>query len=356
MLSRQNWPYPSLVAAVGLGLSVFCSARAEEGPKYADHSSKIPCYFAMLDDGDTPPPPPAEAGPRPPRGEGRPARDTDRKRNAIGSRDGGGPPRIGREGPRPDDPPEMRRPPLTHPLIRFIAPHNPELAGRLESLRRESPEQFERILAEALVRRLDEALDAEGVPPGEPLPPDALGGPRGRGKRPAPPEGGPDFGPPRGGFAPPPGGPETDPPPMDGPGAMRPPRGAGPDGPRMREGRPPHPFSRRTDSPELRAKREDAEQRHADATHRVEELVRAFRASGSNPSPDLAEELHAAVAEQFEARTALRLLEIEQHELELKFIQAAIDRMKSEVERRSSERDDILRRRMEALLSGGARD
>lgn len=90
-----------------------------------------------------------------------------------------------------------------------------------------------------------------------------------------------------------------------------------------------------------------------DATRRVEEIVRSLRDSDAAPTPDLVAELQAAVAEQFEARTALRMLEIEHHELELQLIQAAIQRMKTEVERRSGERDDIIRRRMEALLSGG---
>lgn len=377
---------------VGTVLSTASANVVDDGANLSDLSPVIPGALAMLDEDDGPPPPPppppaGEARPGrnagrpdgpPPRGEGRPGGRGERLRGPGGPPDGGPDDDMGpRRGPGPGGPPPGGpdgRPPLGHPLIRMIAPHNPQLAGRLERLRRESPEKFDRILAEALVRRLEETLDAEGVPPGEPLPPEALGGPgpRGRGPRHGRP-GGPGGGPPPVGPddmpPPPPGGPGGGPPDFDGPDGgppdmggpddMRPPRGdgpPGPGGPHMRNGGPGRPGGPPPLPPELRGKWQDAEQRHADATRRVDELVRGLRESGKAADDKGKAELQAAVVEQFEARTALRLLEIERHELDLKLIQQAIDRMKGEVERRGGERDDIVRRRMEALLSGVGHD
>ncbi|MBL8878205.1 MAG: hypothetical protein JNG88_03705 [Phycisphaerales bacterium] len=370
-LSRSVLKFAS-AGVFGAMLCLASPAIADDDPQLEDLAMVTPGALAMTDD-DAPPPgdaarprgprPPRDNAPGGPRGEGRPGPRA--ARGPGGPPDGGPEGELGprRPGPPGVDGPPPGRPPLGHPLIRMIALRDPELAGRLERLRRESPEKFERVLAEALVRRLEETLDAEGVPPGEPLPPEELDGPRGpRGHGPPgrhragpggrPPEdGGPDG-------LPPDGAPEIDgpdaPPPMGGADEMRPPHGEGPRG--AGRGGPPGaaggsrpPFGPPM-SPELRGKWQDAEQRHADTTRRVDDLVRSLRESKSAPDAKLRAELEAAIGEQFESRTALRMLDIERHEIELKLIQQVIERMKSEVERRSSERNEIIQRRMDALL------
>lgn len=359
------------VASAGVFGALCCSAGfalTDDEPRLEDLSPMIPGALAMIEDDGPPPDEARPRGPRPvrdepppgPRGEGRPGPRPGRVREP------GGPPEDGPEaggGPRRPGPPGLEngpppgRPPLGHPLIRMIALRNPELAGRLERLRRESPEKFERVLAEALVRRLEETLDAEGVPAGEPLPPEEFDGPRGHG-----PPGRRHAGPGGPGGRPPQGGPDG-PPEMDGPDG--PPPGDGPDGLRpepMRRGGPPmgaegpRPPGGPPMPPELRTKWRDAEERHADATRRVDELVRAVRESKADPDSKRRAELEAAIAEQFESRTALRLLDIERHEFELKMIQQVIEKMRLEVERRGGERDEIIRRRMESLLGGNPKE
>ncbi len=67
------------------------------------------------------------------------------------------------------------RPPLplgrpVDPLLRVVAERRPELAERLERLRRRSPERFQDVLVEALMSRLEDALNEAERNPGPPEP------------------------------------------------------------------------------------------------------------------------------------------------------------------------------------------
>lgn len=98
-------------------------------------------------------------------------------------------------GPRPPEPDGVAPPPTPRPsapridpLLRLIAERRPELAERLERLRRESPARFREVVLDALTARLEEALNEVESQPERPLglPGDGQGG-RGGGGRAGPP-------------------------------------------------------------------------------------------------------------------------------------------------------------------------
>ncbi|HPM23425.1 MAG TPA: hypothetical protein PLP66_05935, partial [Phycisphaerae bacterium] len=200
-----------------------------------------------------PPPRPDLDGPRAPR-PGQPGLDEPPPALPPGP--------AGRE-PRPPRPPG----PPFDPLLRLIGEQRPELAQRLERLRRESPDLFREVLLQALSARLEDALNAVGATPGVPGAESQPGGPP-RDRH------GADFGGPGG---PPPGG-------GRGPGEL---------------------------SPELRGRLHELEERHAQLEARSREVaarLAGVRAQGAaeDVQDALREELRNVVREQFDVRSELR--------------------------------------------------
>lgn len=229
-----------------------------------------------------PPPPPAGPPPQPPQG---PA--------------AGPPPFTG--GPRG---PVGLRPPPDEGLLPLIAERRPDLAERLEHLRRRAPERFRMALVEALLPQLDEVLrrlEEAGLPPGPP-------------RMVAPPE------------------------------PSRPPHGGPP--------RPPGPEPM---PPEMRARVRELEEQHARLEERVRELTARLRGpQGTDISSEeraaLREELAKVLNEQFDTRTELRKLELQRMEQELNRLREMLDKRRKDFEARERERSTIIERRTKQLL------
>jgi len=195
-------------------------------------------------------------------------------------------------------------------LLRLIGEQRPELAQRLERLRRESPDLFREVLLQALSARLEDALNAVGATPGVPGAESQPGGPP-RDRH------GADFGGPGG---PPPGG-------GRGPGEL---------------------------SPELRGRLHELEERHAQLEARSREVaarLAGVRAQGAaeDVQDALREELRNVVREQFDVRSELRQIELQRIESELQRLREALQRLQRELERRDREREAIIDRRVEQL-------
>ncbi len=226
-----------------------------------------------------PPPPPGEPGEP---GRGRPPRLF-------------GPP-PGHLFGRPPGPPRGFPPgPPLDPLIRMIAERRPELAERLERLRRRSPEQFRDVMLKALMFRLEDALNEAEEHPAEPS-------------------------------------------------EHRRPRR-----PRRPDERPERPGD------ELQARERELDERHEGLevrSHELAEQLRAARASEAEPAARqrLRAELKALVNEQFDVRTKLRRVELERIERELNKLRRILERLQGGLERRERERDLIIERRLDRLV------
>lgn len=220
------------------------------------------------------------------------------------------PPPPAAPAPRPQPPrppgPGMHPPALPpHPpgapadvLLRLIAERRPELAERLEHLRRRSPEHFRRVLVDALTRRLEEALnEAErNVPPG-------------------------------------------------------PPERFGPDDPL-----PPEPPGPRA---EHRARLRELEERQARLEGRSHEVAAQLRELREREAPPPeAERVHAEleriVHEQFEVRSELRRMELERLNHELRRLREMVERMERDLAQREVQRGVIVERRLRQLLGEDA--
>ena len=235
--------------------------------------------------GLNPPPPttavpPAQPAPPPPRTPGPPPEHPPRARPAV-------------PGPvdLPPPPPPAAQPPFA-PLLRIIAAERPDLARRLERLRQRSPEQFRRLMVEALVSRVEEALNDLEPPPGPAQQP-------------------PEPGPPLGG----------------------------------RQG-PPAEFRRHL--AELEDRQRELEMRSHELAGRLREIPP--QDADSEPAQALREELTRVVQEQFDVRTALRRAELERMGRELQHLRAALERLERELEHRSRERAAIIQQRIDQLL------
>ena len=191
-------------------------------------------------------------------------------------------------------------------IIPLLETDHPELAKRLEEIKEESPEQYERLIADALALRLQDALDREAAPH-----PDA-------------------------------------PPNPDAPGLRLPGRGIG----------------RRWDAPVLPEDQKLNETVRALQQHDVElerktqEITERYRQgvqNRENPLNDearnaLRNELKQIVAQHFEVRTELRRTELRRFERELRRLRDAIERIQMDLDKRETAREIILDRRVSQLL------
>jgi hypothetical protein len=281
--------------------------------------SLVSCAQGQIQPGQTPPPtPPAppsgvEQPPRPelPPPTPPPPRRPGSEQPGWDDRPSGGP-----EGPGGPTPPgrgglpegSWRPGPPLEPLMRLIAERRPELAERLERLRREAPERFQDVLLDALTIRLRDALDEAEAQPRRPI----------------------DM-PPRA-----PGRPEQ-------PGEP----------PRIRGGEAEGRFAETR--PAVRAL-DERQQRLEMRSHELAEQYRELRAGqqAGEPQQRIRDELATVVKEQFEVRSQLRTLELQRMERELQRLQETLERLQAEVERREHERESIIQRRIDQLLGEGA--
>lgn len=246
------------------------------------------------------PPEGRERGPGNPEGRGRgPAHQ--RGGEELGQSDGRGG-RMGR-GDRPRIPFFMDR------IIPLIEKDHPDLAKRLREIRDQSPEQFERLVADALALRFEGALrryesgtlsDPPRTPPGlesmPPMPP----GPR---------------------------------PPIDW----------------AEHGAPP--------DRDILEQIIGLKQRDAELDRRTLELAEKYRNLSQeedselvNQRAELRQKMRAMIAEHFELRTELRRMELRRIQLELGRLKEAVERIQSDLNKRETARSTILERRVEQLI------
>lgn len=263
-------------------------------------SSAVCCAAgdAAAQDQPPPQPPPPQVRPDQPAGPP-PAQRPERPPQASGPQP--------ERPPLPNVEPGAREPDLPGPaqaLLRMVRAHRPELAERLARLARQSPDRFHEVLVEALISRLESALDETEAEPGPPGRPER--GPRSPVRpRPGPAE---------------PGGPP--------PGDVL---------PRVRE----------------------LEERHGELERQSQELARQMRELGEGADAEvrhaaLREQLVRVVNEQFEVRTQLRHMELERMQRELHRIQEMVERLQGQLERRERERPAITERRIGQLLGEDA--
>lgn len=188
---------------------------------------------------------------------------------------------------------------LMERLLPLIEQDHPDLAERLRQLREGSPEQFARVLGDALAIRFEEAL-AQNT------------------QRPEPRAGTP-----------------------------RPPVGPGPQraDPEAREQQAA--FERELQ--ELQRRDEVLEQRSAELARRYGEL-RDRPAESGEQRDELRRQIEEAVEQHFNVRTELRAHELRRVEMELEHLRAVVDRIRDDVERREQARSTIIERRLTQLL------
>jgi hypothetical protein len=192
--------------------------------------------------------------------------------------------------------PDMLHPPLPPfaPLMRIIAERRPELAERLERLRRRDPHRLEQVLMDALMMRIEQTLDeAEANSAERPEPPQAWRGEPGSAVRP----------------------PERE--------ADR----------HMRE---------------LYERQQQLERR----SHELAERVRQARTAegGKEPAEKLQAELRDVVEQQFDVRGEIRKTEVEQIKQQLERLRQRIDELRQDLDHRDHERQSIIERRLQQLL------
>jgi hypothetical protein len=255
---------------------------------------------------DRPPPPPTaedesgrrmrEPGPPPGRGPGA-GRGMGRGPGRSGGR------AMGR-GAGPDRPYQPRHFQMMERLLPLIAKDHPDLARRLVEMRDKAPEEFERVLADALAIRFEEALqraDRDAMATPGPRPPGA------------------------------PAGPEWDEPQLRGPGTQF--------------------FAQETS--ELEHRNEMLEQQSVELARRCKELRQSREPQGAQASlesEELRRQLEQTVDEHFGVRTELRRLELRRVEMQLEGLRQAVDRIREDLERREQARESIKERRLRQLL------
>jgi hypothetical protein len=247
---------------------------------------------------DRPEPPPPSAEDRPPPVRARAQRPPAGPAPAVPPYGRGGPPGVRRLPPRPG---------MAERLLPLIGERHPELAEKLRRLRERSPEEFRRVLADAIAVRLEEALE--------------------RGERRLP-----------------------------GPGDFR-------EGPRPPEPRPAGPEwdegEREIHEPHMALDREARELRrhNEELERRSHELAQRFRELRERASPDLEPELdevrhliERTVEEHFNVRTELRRIELRRVEMELDRLREMVERIRHDLERREEARGPIIENRLRQLL------
>ncbi len=230
-----------------------------------------------------------------------------------------------RMGKKAGGPPEAM---LLDRLMPLIAEQHPDLAKRLRDLRRQSPEEYRRVVAEALAVRLEEAMRHRGQP-GMPFGPHPM------------PEGGPGHLPPGGGPRPPMfGGPPDHPPmPPDRPDWDEP---GGEPSPEMRE------FEMHMR--ELDRHNEELERKSMELAHKLAELREREEPKLDELRERLRRELAECVEEHFNVRTEFRKAELHRLETELGHLKRALDELRENLERRERARGAIIERRIKQLL------
>ena len=188
-------------------------------------------------------------------------------------------------------------------LLPLIEKDHPDLAHRLVQLRDQAPQEFERVLGDALAIRFEEALARRGqrpMPPGGPHPPGTPSGPK-----------------------------------WDEP-----------------EAREQHARFER-EMQELQGRNEELERHSAELTRRYHELR-------ERPEPELREEqaelrrrIEETVEQHFDVRTELREIELRRVEMELDRLREMVERIRDDVERREQARGSIIERRLRQLLGEG---
>jgi chaperonin cofactor prefoldin len=179
------------------------------------------------------------------------------------------------------------------PLLRLLAERRPRLAERLVRLRERDPERFEDVIANAVGKRLERALDEEQARPGQERP---------------------------------------------------------------RRPRPPRPErAERGHAPEMEGHVRELQEQQEKLERQSRELAGQLRRMQHEGAPEdqqqhAREELMQVVNQQFDVRTELRKAELERLEGDLHRIQERLDRIRGNLDRRQAERGEIVGRRMEQLL------
>lgn len=252
---------------------------------------------------DQPPPPPTaedesrgrmrEPGPPAGRGPGS-GRGMGRGPGGSGGR------AMGRRA-GPDRPHRPRRFQVMERLLPLIAEEHPDLARRLVEMRDKAPEEFERVLADALAIRFEEALqraDRDPMPARGPRPPGA------------------------------PAGPKWDDPQRQDPVAQF--------------------FAHETR--ELERRNEEVERRSMELAQRYNELRQSREPEAPLERDELRRQLEQTVDEHFGVRTELRRIELRQVEMQLDRLRQAVERIRDDLEWREQARESIKERRLRQLL------
>ena len=208
----------------------------------------------------------------------------------------------------PHPPPLAGQPPIER-LLGVIREHHPDLARRLYDVQQRSPEEFERLLADALAIRLRGALERL----------DETGDRPTRGERAERPGRDPlHLGPP--------GRPEDVPPPI-------------------RE------LDRETR--ELTNRNDEIQQRTLELVDEYGRLGESEEATEADRTA-LRDRLKSTINEHFEVRSELRRIELRRIEFELSHLGRMVDGLRQELKTRDELRESIIERRLRLLLGEAA--
>jgi len=186
-------------------------------------------------------------------------------------------------------------------LLPLLAEEHPDLARRLVEMRDNAPEEFERVLADALAIRFQEALeraDRDAMPARGPRPPGAPAGPR-----------------------------------WDDPQARAP---------------VAQFFAHETR--ELERRNEELERRSIELAQRCKELRQSREPEAPLESGELSRQLEQTVDEHFGVRTELRRIELRRVEMQLEGLRQVVERIREDLERREQARESIMERRLRQLM------
>lgn len=226
------------------------------------------------------------------------------------------------------------RPLPPEPLIQTLAERRPELARRLERLRRESPERFRDLITDALAVRIEDVLRRERqhtgprtqTPLESGLQPTWRGAIRGKARLPGVPEVAPE------------------------PGQVPTPPGA----PRHVDAFDVELGQHRS---KLAQRHQHLQNQHNQLEQDTQRLVERMRdRSAPGAHAELREALARTVHEHFQVRTELRQAELDRIVAELQRLRETVEILRRDFERRLHERDAIVENRIRKLLgedSGG---
>lgn len=293
-----------ILSSVLVTIAAFClvepaaGAPARDGPGGAQNADQP--LVEPTDEPEDQPPPPATAEEESRRRMREPGSPAGRGRGpgrGMGRGPGGSGGRAMARRAGPDDPWSPRRFRVMERLLPLLAEEHPDLARRLVEMRDKAPEEFERVLADALAIRFEEALERAGRRP------ESVGGQR--------PSGRPDW-----------------------------------DDSESRE----HHARFEREMRELHGRNEELERRSV-------ELARRYRELRERREPELhaeLEEIRALIErtanEHFDVRTELRAIELGRVEMELDRLRQMVERIRDDLERREQARDSIMERRLRQLL------